>query len=101
MNNNFAKDLEDGHKGEMAVRHFVESVMGLQFKKFNDKIYRHRTFLKVYMDLMTHPEFEHEKMIHKVEQVPMRFIYCTRIFDYLRMIEEVYNYNNRNPIKLY
>ena len=53
------------------------------------------------MDLMTHPEFEHDLMIHKVEQVPNKFMYCTRTNDYLRMIENVYNYNNRNPIKLY
>ena len=98
--------LDEFRRGEFRVTQRLDAIHELlgkiqQFKKFNDKIYRHRTFLKVYMDLMTHPEFEHEKMIHKVEQVPMRFIYCTRIFDYLRMIEEVYNYNNRNPIKLY
>ena len=98
--------LDEFRRGEFRVTQRLDLVHDLlskiqQFRDFNDKIYRHRTFLKVYMDLMTHPEFEHEKMIHKVEQVPMKFVYCTRIFDYLRMIEEVYNYNNRNPIKLY
>jgi len=98
--------LDEFRRGEFKVTQRLDIVHDLlskiqQFKNYNDKIYRHRTFLKVYMDLMTHPEFEHEKMIHKVEQVPMKFVYCTRIFDYLRMIEEVYNYNNRNPIKLY
>ena len=98
--------LDEFRKGQFKVTQgldFVHDLLGKiqQFKSFNDKVYRHRTFLKVYMDLMTHPEFEHDKMLHKVEQVPMKFVYCTRIFDYLRMIEEVYNYNNRNPIKLY
>ena len=36
MNNNFEKDLADGHKGEEAVRHFVETVMHKQWIKYND-----------------------------------------------------------------
>ena len=36
MNNNFEKDLADGHKGELAVRHFGETVLDLRFVKFND-----------------------------------------------------------------
>jgi hypothetical protein len=36
MNNNFEKDLADGHKGEEAVKHFVETVMLKQFIKFNN-----------------------------------------------------------------
>ena len=36
MNNNFEKDLADGHKGEQAVRHFGETVLGLRFIKYND-----------------------------------------------------------------
>jgi len=36
MNNNFKKDLADGHKGEQAVRHFGETVLDLRFIKYND-----------------------------------------------------------------
>jgi len=36
MNNNFEKDLADGHKGEKAVRHFGETVLDLRFIKYND-----------------------------------------------------------------
>ena len=99
--------LNEFRRGHFTVTQGLEFVHSLlskiqQFKPFNDRIYRHRTFLKVYMDLMTHPEFEHEKMLHKVEQVPMRFIYCTKVNDYLRMIEDVYNWNNKTKqIKLY
>tara|TARA_R100001594_G_scaffold3376_1_gene12689 strand:- start:1636 stop:2424 length:789 start_codon:yes stop_codon:yes gene_type:complete len=98
--------LDEFRRGEFKITQGLEVVHELlskiqQFKQFNDKIYRHRTFLKVYMDLMTHPEFEHERMIQKVEQQPMRFVFCTKVNDYLRMIEDVYNWNNRKPIKLY
>ena len=98
--------LDEFRKGEFEVTQGLEFVHELlskiqEFKPFNDKVYRSRTFLKVYMDLMTHPEFEHERMLQKVEQVPMKFVFCTRVNDYLRMIEDVYNWKNRNPIKLY
>ena len=36
MNDDFDKDLADGQKGEEAVRHFVETVMEIQFVKYND-----------------------------------------------------------------
>tara|TARA_R100000656_G_scaffold7903_4_gene9126 strand:+ start:4326 stop:5210 length:885 start_codon:yes stop_codon:yes gene_type:complete len=98
--------LEEFRRGEFKITQGLEIVHDLlgkiqEFKQFNDRIYRHRTFLRVYMDLMTHPEFEHDRMMQKVEQVPMKFVYCTKVNDYLRMIEDVYNWNNRNPIKLY
>ena len=31
MNNNFDDDLEDGHRGEKVVRHFVETVWHKRF----------------------------------------------------------------------
>ena len=82
---------------------FVHDVLGKiqEFRQYNDKVYRHRTFLAVYIDLLTHPDFKHEVLIRKIEQIPTRFVHCTRINDYLRMIEDVYNYNNRTPIKLW
>ena len=53
MNNNFEKDLADGQKGEQAVRHFVESVMGIQFKKFNDNANFDILFQNPYEDPVT------------------------------------------------
>ena len=98
--------LDEFRRGQFKVTQsleFVHDVLGKiqEFRQFNDKIYRHRTFLSVYIDLLTHPEFKHDILVRKIEQVPMRFIHCTRTNDYLRMIEDVYNYNNRNPIKLW
>lgn len=98
--------LEEFRRGQFKVTQkldFIHDLLGKiqSFKSYSDRVYRHRTFLKVYMDLLTHPDFDHEKMLHKVEQVPTRFKHCTKIFDYLRMIEDIYNYNNRNPIKLF
>ena len=36
MNNNFDDDLADGHKGEQAVRHFVESVWNKRFMTYGN-----------------------------------------------------------------
>ena len=36
MNNDFEKDLADGHKGEEAVRYFCETYLNLRFIKYND-----------------------------------------------------------------
>ena len=36
MNNNFDEDLEDGHKGEKVVRHFVETVWHKRFLTYGN-----------------------------------------------------------------
>tara|TARA_R100000234_G_scaffold4167_1_gene3262 strand:+ start:914 stop:1426 length:513 start_codon:yes stop_codon:yes gene_type:complete len=53
MNNNFDKDLADGQKGEQAVRHFVETVMEKQFKKYNDNANYDILFQNPYEDPVT------------------------------------------------
>ena len=98
--------LQEFKRGEFKATQSLESVHDIlgkvyEYKQFNDRVYRNRTFLSVYIDLLTHPEFEHDVLIHKVEQIPTRFVNCTKVNDYLRMIENIYNYNNRNPIKLW
>ena len=98
--------LQEFKRGEFKVTQGLDAVHDIlgkvyEYKRFNDKVYRNRTFLSVYIDLLTHPEFEHTVLIRKVEQIPTRFVNCTKVNDYLRMIEDIYNYNNRNPIKLW
>ena len=98
--------LDEFRRGEFKVTQSLEMVHNVlgkihQFKEFNDKVYRNRTFLNVYIDLLTHPEFDHDILIHKVKQVPSKFVFCTKVNDYLRMIEDIYNWHNSNPIKLW
>ena len=72
-----------------------------QFKEYNDKIYRHRTFILGYIDVLTHPDFDHNVFIHKITLVPARFVKQETRKDYFRMIEDIYNYRNPNPIRLF
>lgn len=72
-----------------------------ELKHFNDKVYRHKTFVLTYIDCLTHPDFDHDKLVHKVSIVTEKFVKCDTQVDYLRMIEDVYNYRNSEPIRLY
>lgn len=82
----------------------IESILNKidDFKKFDNFVYRHKTFLLVYMDLLTHPEFSHNKMIHKTRLVPERFEKQTNQGDYLRMLEDIFNYKIRTqPVRFF
>ena len=72
-----------------------------EFKQFDNKIFRHRTFVLTYIDCLTHPDFDHDKLVHKVSVKPESFVKCESQIDYLRMIEDLYNYRNQDQIRLY
>lgn len=98
--------LSDYRKGEFKIGQSLDSVEKLldsikQFKEYSDKIYRHRTFILSYIDVLTHPDFNHDVFVHKVTLVPARFVKQENKRDYFRMIEDIYNYKNPNPIRLF
>ena len=72
-----------------------------EYKQFGNNVFRHKTFVLTYIDILTHPEFNHDIMVHKTSVVPDRFKEQKTQRDYLLMLEDIYNYNNRNPIKLW
>ena len=92
--------------GRFIVRQSVGQVQNIldkiaEFKEFNDKVFRHKTFVLTYIDCLTHPDFDHERLVHKVSIIPDKFVKCNTQVDYLLMIEDVYNYRNQEPIRLY
>ena len=92
--------------GRFIVRQSVGQVQNIldkiaEFKEFNDKVFRHKTFVLTYIDCLTHPDFDHERLVHKVSIIPDKFVKCNTQVDYLRMIEDVYNDRNQEPIRLY
>jgi len=50
---------------------------------------------------LTHPDFNHDVFVHKVNLVPARFVKQENKRDYFRMIEDIYNYKNPNQIRLF
>ena len=81
------------------VQHILDKIA--EFKQFNDKVFRHKTFVLTYIDCLTHPDFNHDRLVHKVSIIPDKFVKCGTQVDYLRMIEDIYNYRNQEPIRLY
>jgi hypothetical protein len=98
--------LKDFKKGEFKITQSLKQVEDIliklrEFKEFDDRVFRHKTFVLTYFDLLTHPDFDHEILVHKCSIVPDRFVRKGTQKEYLRMIEDIYNYRNRNPIRLY
>ena len=72
-----------------------------EYKQFNKSIFRHKTFVLTYIDILTHPEFDHDVMVHKVSVVPDRFKEQKTQKNYILMLEDIYNYRNKKQIRLY
>jgi len=83
----------------------VQSILDkiMEFKQFDNKVFRHRTFVLSYIDCLTHPDFNHDQMVHKVSVLPDRFMKKDTQRDYLLMIEDIYNYRRQEKqhIRLY
>lgn len=61
-----------------------------------------RSFVLAFDEVMRIEEFDFEEFLHKVEMVPDRFARRSDTARYLRMIEDVYNYNRRGKrVQLY
>ena len=103
---NTNKVLKDFRRGDFIITQNVDGVQRIlnqltEFKQFDDKVYRHKTFVLAYFDILTHPDFEHEKFVHKLSVIPERFSKCNNQKDYVRMVEDIFNYKNRNIIRLW
>lgn len=93
--------LKDFKQGRFKIKQSVKQVIEIldkirDFQPYDDFIYRHKTFLLAYVDLLTHPKFSHKTMIHKVGVIPEKFVKQGTQQDYLRMLEEIYNFKSRN-----
>ena len=98
--------LEDFRMGNFKVTQsldFIHDILSKvqEFKQFSDRIYRNRTFLNIYIDLMHHPEFDHKQMIQKVQKNPGLFIFCNKKEDYLRMLESIYNHQKQVKVRFF
>ena len=103
---NTKKIQEEFRSGNFEITQDVESIKEIlnrvaQFREFNDEVARSRQFLLVYIDLLTEPVFEHEKLLHKVKLAPSKFIKCNTQNEYKRMIEKIYNYRSSEIVRLW
>ena len=103
---NTKQALKEFKSGDFVITQSLLEVEGIlmklrEFKEFDDRIFRHKTFVLTYFDLLTHPDFDHEVLVHKCSIIPDRFIKQGTQKEYLRMLEDIYNYRNHQPIRLY
>jgi hypothetical protein len=103
---NSKRVLTEYRKGEFKIGQSLDTVEKLldcikEFKEYSDKIYRNRAFITSYIDVLTHPDFKHDVFVHKVSLAPSKFTKQENKRDYFRMIEDVYNFKNNNPIRLF
>ena len=100
------KVVNEFRNGEFRITQrldLVEEILSKigQFKEYNDRVFRHRTFVLAYIDVLTHPDFDHTTFIHKMSLSPNRFVKCESRKEYFRMIEDIYNKRNSNPLRLF
>jgi len=98
--------MKEFRRGDFKVAQSLEIVEKLldqigEFKQYSDKVFRHRTFILAYIDVLTHPDYDHNVFVHKVGLVPSRFVKQESQKEYFRMIEDIFNYRNPNPIRLF
>ena len=104
LTGDYGKRLYDDFKnGTFVITQSLASIEEIlrkitQLKEFNDSIYRTKSFMMTYAyDVLTHPDFDHDKFLKKLALVPTKFIRQTKKKDYLRMIEDIYNRNVSEP----
>lgn len=61
------------------------------------KGYSKPTFVRTMIRLLNYDKFDFEILLHKLNNNPTALKDCNRIEDYLDMIQNIYNYKNRNP----
>lgn len=65
------------------------------FEKYSDKFYTSKTFLNALSKLIKQSNYDHERMLDKIELQPRSFVKCTNVESYLEMFEEIYNYRSK------
>ena len=98
--------LKEFKFGHIKVNQSISEVQEIldkisEFKQFGNNVFRHKTFVLTYIDVLTHPDFRHDIMIHKTSIVTDRFKEQKTQRDYLLMLEDIYNYRNKTQLRLY
>ena len=57
--------------------------------------YKRRSFVSAIISLMKKKDYEHAEFMHKLRMQPTALIDCVKSVDYVKLIEEIYNYKRR------
>lgn len=97
------RDLNGLKNGTIDISNyqFAVDVAGI-LKSFRNKFdYAYdRSFIQAIICALNTPEYSHDTMMAKIELQPRSVVKCINKKQYVEMLEEIYNYKSRNPIKL-
>ena len=68
-------------------------------KAYTD-LYNTRNFVYAMINLLKNPKFELTTFMQKLSYQPGALVPCTTMTAYITLIEEIYNYRNRNKVNL-
>lgn len=56
-------------------------------------------FVLAMLDILTHPDYKQKTMLHKIEARQGHLYKCATKNEYLKLLETVYNYNNKEKLR--
>jgi hypothetical protein len=62
---------------------------------FNPKMKKRANAIEATLILVCHPDYEHRKMLNKLEYLASRMVVCASREEYVRMLFDIYNYKSR------
>ena len=71
----------------------------LQIKPYYDG-WRRRSFVYAIIRLLSNANFDIDYFLNKLKSQPNSLSDCTNVSQYILLIEEIYNYRNRNKVNL-
>lgn len=66
----------------------------LDFKRFTT-LWTHGAFVRTVMNLVANPQYDHKRMMMKLEYLSARLVKCADIKGYMLVINQIYNYKVR------
>jgi hypothetical protein len=72
--------------------------MIFDFKPYYEN-YKRRSFILALIILFKHPEYKHKQMLRKISYLSQRMLDCLSRDDYIKMLEKLYNFKNKEKIR--
>ena len=66
--------------------------------KFYDG-FKRKSFVIALLELLDNPSFDYSVFIQKLALQQTKMVSCTSKEQYIRLIEEIYNYHSRNKVR--
>jgi hypothetical protein len=78
------------------VQAYLNAGRIMDFKKIGFLRYNSTVFINTMITVFKNPKYDHDLMMKKLNFQPTKLRPCTNTKDYLRVIEEIYNWKNPN-----